>query len=144
MGKRTQDIEEAAKKNKVVTMPQKDGGKGVEETEKGEKKSRAKHTLRHAVKDVVESGGDELAGKLMDEVRQGNLHSAEVLLALAAKMKKKKGGEGGNPDEPSLAEQMTEGPTWEDVVEARRKAKEEEEEEGGEEEADRQLFATSF
>jgi hypothetical protein len=129
MGKRKQDTEEAGKKNKVVTMPRKDGGTDGEETEKGEKKTSAKKTLRHAANEVVEKGCNELAGKLMDDVRQGDLHSAQVLLELIEKRKKKKGGEGGDPDKPSLAEQLMEGPTWEDVLEARRLAKEEEEEE---------------
>jgi hypothetical protein len=51
-----------------------------------------------------------------------------MLLELMEKKKKKKGGEGDDsPDEPSLAERLMAGPTWEEVLEARRLAREEEE-----------------
>ncbi len=127
MKRSKRDTEEAAKKNKVVTMPRTDSGKDAEETEKGEKKTSAKKALRHEVKRVVRERGGEIADTLMDKAKEGDLHSTEILLELMEK-KEKRGGEGDDgQDGPSLAEQLMEGPTWEDVLEARRKAKEEEE-----------------
>lgn len=126
MGRRKRDTKGAAKKNKVVTMPRPDGGEEAEETGKGEKKTSAKKALRRAVKELVKRDPDKFAEKLMDKAEQGDLHTTEFLLELMEK-KKKKGGEGDDGlDEPSLAEQLMAGPTWEDVLEARRKAKEEE------------------
>ena len=127
MGKKKRNTEKDAKKNKVVTMPRTDGGKDVEGQEEGKKKPSAKKALRSAAKKAVENDCGKLAGTLVDRAEQGDLHSAEVLLALIEKKKKKKGGEDDGLDGPSLAEQLMEGPTWEEVLEAKRLAKEEEE-----------------
>jgi predicted lipid-binding transport protein (Tim44 family) len=156
MGKSKKDTERAAKKSKVVTMPRRDGGEDAEETGKGKKKvaagkpksggaketkankktaeeklakddyKGAKKALRRAVKEAVKKDCGKLADKLMEKAGDGDLHSAEMLLELMEK-KKKKGGEGDDMDGPSLAEQLMAGPTWEEVLEARRQAKEEEE-----------------
>jgi len=128
MGKSKRETEEAAKNNKVVTMPRTDCGENAEEVEKDQKKTKAKKALRRAAKEVVKKDCDKLADKLMEKANEGDLHSAELLLTLTEKKKKKKGGEGDDGlDGPSLAEQLMEGPTWEEVLEARRKAREEEE-----------------
>ncbi len=126
MGKRKRDTEEAAKKNNVVTMPRADGVENAEGVEKDEKKKSAKKALRHAVQRVVTEDCEDFARKLMNYAKEGDLQSAEMLLELIEKKKKKGGGDDGL-DGPSLAEQLSEGPTWEEVLEARQQAKEEEE-----------------
>ncbi|MGB8031662.1 MAG: hypothetical protein WCF30_18570 [Terracidiphilus sp.] len=156
MGKSKRDTEKAAKKSKVVTMPRRDGGEDAEGA-KGKKKAAvrkpksgratakekskktpaekikkeeykgAKKALRHWVKKVVKNHSPKIAETLVGRTEAGDMHSAAMVLALMEK-KKKKGGEDGDLDGPSLAEQLMEGPTWEEVLEARRKAKEEEEE----------------
>ena len=127
MGRGKRNKEDAAKKNKVVTMPRTDGGEDAEEPEESKKKPSAKKALRHAAKKAVKNDCGKLAETLMNQAEQGDVHSAEVLLALIEKKKKKKGGEDDGLDEPSLAEKLAEVPTWEEVLEARRLAREEEE-----------------
>ena len=126
MGKSKRDTENAAKKNKVVTMPRRDSGEKTKEADKGKEKPSAKKTLRHAANELVKNDSGELADKLLEKAKKGNRHSAEMLLELIEKKRKMSGGD-DNPDEPSLAEQLMEGPTWEEVMEARRLAREEEE-----------------
>lgn len=126
MGRNGRDSE-ALKKDNVVTMPLADGGENVEGVEKDEKKMSAKKALRHAVKEAVKKDCGELANKLMEKAKKGDLPCTEVLLGLMEKKKKKGGGDDGS-DGASLAEQLMEGPTWEEVLEERRKAQEEEEE----------------
>ena len=157
MGKGKKGTGKAAKKSKVVTMPRRDGGEGADETEKGKKKVAAgkpksggaeeanasektaakklkkeeykgsKKDLRRWAKKVVKDNCDAIAENLGAKAKGGDVHSTEILLDLMEKKKKKKGGEGDDMDGPSLAEQLMEGPTWEEVLEARRQAKEEEE-----------------
>jgi hypothetical protein len=157
MGRSKMDTEKAAKKSKVVTMPRRDGGEGADEAEKDKKKVAArkpksggaketkarkktaakklkkeeykgsKKELRHWAKKVVKENSDAIAGELGAKARKGDLQSTEMLLDLMEKKKKKKGGEGDDIDGPSLADQLMAGPTWEEVLEARRQAKEEEE-----------------
>jgi hypothetical protein len=129
MGKSKRDKKKDAMKNKVVTMPQRSGGKDTEETEEDEKKKPAKKGLRGTAKKIVTEDSGEFVLRLTERAKQGDVQSAEVVVALMEK-RKKEGGEGDGPDEPSLAEQLMAGPTWEEVLEARRKAKEEEDEAG--------------
>ena len=64
----------------------------------------------------------------MEKAKEGDLHSTEMLLELMEKKKEEGRRRDDGLDGPSLAEQLMEGPTWEEVLEARRQAKEEEEE----------------
>ena len=128
MGKNKRDIEKAAKKNKVVTMPRRHSRENTEKAEKSKVKTSAKKTLRHAVKEEVKHDSSEFADKLMEKAKRGDRRSAQMLLELIEK-RRKMGGEDDHPGELSLAEQLMTGPTWEEVLEARRKAKEEEERE---------------
>jgi hypothetical protein len=157
MGRKTQDTNKAEENNKVVTMPQTGSGKDGEETEKSKKKTAAKKTgprnckkdarksdeegpaaglekkegkgskkgLRHWVKKLVKDDAEAIAGRLLEETKAGDARSAATVLSLMEK--KRKGGEDDGFDGPSLADQLMEGPTWEEVLEARRKAREEEE-----------------
>ena len=55
----------------------------------------------------------------MSQAQLGNMRSADMMMALMEK-KKKKGGEGeAEPGGPSLAEQLA-GPSWADLREAKR------------------------
>ena len=161
MGRSKRDTEEAATKNKVVTMPRTDGGENADQAKKGGKRAAgrkaksgsakeekpdmrkkaparklkkeeykgSKKELSHWAKKAMKDNCDAITENLAKKAKKGDLHSTEVLLELIEKTKKM-GGEGdGGLDGPSLAEELMEGPTWEDVLEARRKAKEEEERE---------------
>ncbi len=148
-GKRT--TETKATQNKVVTMPRRDSGKAEDETnrkrvgtklrksglarskERLEKEAEtikkedykgAKKKLRHWVKKAVKEHSPELAAKLVEDAEQGDLRCTALVVELIEK--KKKGGGSDEGNEPSLAEQLMAEPTWEEVLEARRKADEEE------------------
>jgi len=159
MGKSKRDAEKAAKKNKVVTMPRRNGGEDAERSGKGKRKAATKEPksggaketkpesidyapakklkkeeykgskkdLRRWAKKVLKDNCDRITEGLGEKAKNGDAHSTEVMLALTEKRKKKKGGADDDPDEPSLAEHLMEGPTWEEVLEARRQAREEEE-----------------
>lgn len=126
MGKNKLEKRKDAKSGKVVMMPQKHGGKDVEESEEGKKKTSADKALRSAAEELVIKDCGALALKLMEKAKDGDVESTEMLVTLIEK-RKKNGGEGDGGDEPCLAEQLMAGPTWEEVLEARRKAEEEEE-----------------
>ena len=149
--------EKAAKKNKVVTITRTDDRENAKETEPGEKKSAgkprsgsaketkpkeskktaaqkpkkeecqgSKKDLRHWAKKVVKDNCEVITKELASNAKHGDWESTEKLLELMER--DKKGGEGDDGlDGPSLAEQLMEGPTWEEVLEARRLAREEEE-----------------
>ncbi len=157
MDESKRDTEKAAKKNKVVTITRKDDRENAKETEPGEKKSAgkpksgsaketkakaakkatakkpekeerkgSKKDLRHWARKVVKDSCEVITKELGDKARHGDLDSTETLLELMEKNKKSGQGDDGF-DGPSLAEQLMEGPTWEEVLEARRLAREEEE-----------------
>jgi hypothetical protein len=167
MAKGKRSTETKAKENKVVTMPRRgrgkteDGGekekfepimrtsalvrssdrsgKNAETLEKEDYKGATKK-LRHWVEKEVKEQSHDLARNLVETAKSGDVRCAAMVLSIMEK--KKKGGSGDDGDEPSLAEQLMAGPTWEEVLEARRKAKEEEDE--GEEEDDDEDEASSF
>jgi hypothetical protein len=144
-----------AAKNKVVVMPRKDGDRTEDaaskkkaelakpkthrgttdknsenpaETIEEDEYKGAKKRLRKWVKKVVKSHSPKIAETLVEQTEAGNTQSAAMVLSLMEK--KKKGGGDGDEDEPSLSDQLMAGPTWEEVLEARRAAKEEEEKAG--------------
>src|ERR1700728_1864759 len=140
MGKSDLEKKNDEKKNKVVNMPHRDGGKNAVERENGRKKAAkkpkrskwkpareiekddhkgARKALRHAVKKEVKANCDRIAETLVNGTQNGDMRSAEMVMALMEK--KKKDSDNDEPDGPSLAEQLTAGPSWDDVVEARRK-----------------------
>ena len=161
MGKSNRGKAKDEKKGRVVTMPEKGGGKSAAEGAKVKKKAAAKKPtggpknnnakamkpktrgkkaekeiekedykgakkkLRHWVKKEVKEHSPEIAGSLVKNTEEGDTQSAAMVLALMEKKKKSEDDDG--LDGPSLAEELTAGPTWEDVLEARRKAREEEE-----------------
>ncbi len=104
--------------------------KGKEKQREKEKKEKeagkgARKALRHAVKAVVRTGCTGFAGSLMNQAKDGNVRSTEIMLSLMEK--KKKDGEDDDGDGGlSLAERLAAEPSWDDVQEAKRKAKEKE------------------
>jgi hypothetical protein len=73
MRKSKRDTEEAAKKNKVVTMPRTEGGEDAEETEKGRKKAAAKKPRIGGAKETKPKASKKPAAKkLKKEEYQGS------------------------------------------------------------------------
>ena len=131
------DVEEAVKGKKKAAAKRPKGGSAKETKPKESRKAAAKKLkkerskgskkdLRHWAKKVVKDNCDAIAAELAEKAKKGDIPSTEMLLELMEK-KKKKGREDDDLDGPSLAEQLMEGPTWEEVLEAKRLAKEEEE-----------------
>jgi hypothetical protein len=140
MEKRSLGMETKGKKSRAVKSPQKNSGEVTEAGEKNEKAATKKHekaeknatkkaakkkrkgakkALRHAVQREVKEKCDSIAEKLVNQTREGNMSSAEMVMDLMEKKKKKDGEGGTEPDGPSLAEQLA-GPSWADLQEARR------------------------
>lgn len=122
------------KRNKVVTMPLKKGGEdsaaprgsnaegtGAKKNDR-EKAKGARKGLRQAVKEAVNGDRDKLADSLVRHAENGDVRCAALVMDL---MEKQKEGDGDNDfDEPSLAERLAAEPSWDDVVEAKRKLRE--------------------
>lgn len=156
MGESKRNTEKAARNNKVVTITRTEDGENAKKTEKGKKKSAGKRRggsakemkakaskktaakkptkeeckgskkdLRDWAKKVVKDSCEAITKELASNAIHGDLESTEKLLELMEKNNKGEGDDG--PEGASLAEQLMEGPTWEEVMEARRLAREEEE-----------------
>ncbi len=97
--------------------------KPAEEIENEDSKG-ARSALRRWVKKAVKERSPVIADRLIRSTADGDLQSAAMALGLIEK-KKKGGGDDDGQDGPSLAEQLMTGPTWEEVLEARRKSNEE-------------------
>ncbi|MGO9326112.1 MAG: hypothetical protein ACLP07_16275 [Terracidiphilus sp.] len=73
MGRRKRGTEVAAKKNKVVTMPRRDGGEDAEETEKGGTKAAGRKPKNGSAKDgKPEKSKKTAAKKLKKEEYKGS------------------------------------------------------------------------
>ena len=70
----------------------------------------ARKALREAVKKVVKAECDEIAKKLLEETKLGNMRSASMMLSLMEKKKDKE----GNHDVPSEAELLGSEEQWKD------------------------------
>ena len=98
-------------------------------TEKGDKKERkkagkgARKALRHAVKKKVKERSDTIAAGLVKKTEDGDMRSADMVLALMEK-KKKSGEDDFDYDGPSLAEQLAAEPSWDEMQEEKRIARE--------------------
>jgi hypothetical protein len=149
MGKSDTGKKTKEKKSNVVTMPPKDGGEDAaavensdetaagkkprngkrKTTEKEGKKERkkkhkgARKALRHAVKRAVKENCGPIAARLVKNTEDGDMRSADMVLALMEK-KKKGGDEDFDRDGPSLAEQLAAEPSWDEVQEEKRIASE--------------------
>jgi len=121
--------------NKVVTMQPANGGKELEEEEKGGKQAaKKKHdkkegkggtkALRREVNKVVKGRKEKLAETLVEEAARGDLHCAAMVLSLMEE--KKKDGEDDDWDGPGLADLLVPG-QWQQKLTAKKAAKEEEE-----------------
>jgi hypothetical protein len=147
MGKSDLEKKKSEKKNKVVKMPRRDGGKDAVERANGKRKagekkpkSRKKPTkkiekeehkgarkaLRHAVQREVKENCGKIAERLVNDTQNGDIRSTEMVLSLMEKKKKDGDEDDDGQDGPSLAEQLAAGPSWDEVQEARRKAREKE------------------
>jgi len=140
MGKSSPEMETNGKKSRAVKTPQKNSGEAIEAggkdeaaatkkqgkaerkaTKKADKKKRkgAKKALRHAVQREVKENCGRIAQTLVNETHAGNMRSAEMVMDLMEKKKKKNGEDENEPDGPSLAEQLA-GPSWDELQEAKR------------------------
>jgi hypothetical protein len=141
MGKTTLEMEKNGKKSRAVKRPRKNSdeaatargsskqnaeakkpGKAEKKaTKKIEKKKRkgAKKALRHAVQREVKEKCGKIAEGLVSRTQNGDMRSADMVMALMEK-KKKKAGEGNvELNGPTLAEQLA-GPSWDELQEAKR------------------------
>ena len=133
-GKDTEKVEKdkkrAATKNRNLLEPEAEGSQKERKPAEKLKKEEyhgAKKELRRWVKKEVKVDASEIAHQLVKETKGGNVRSAVIVLSLMDKKKKMKGSEGDGFDGPSLADQLMEGPTWQEVLDARQRAREEQE-----------------
>ena len=134
-------------KDKVVTMPQTDGGeeaeagangdekaatekpsggKATEEDEKAKGKG-AKKALRHAVKEAVKKNKEQIAGSLVTRTVGGDMHCAAMMVSLMEK-KKKDGEDDDDWDGPGLADILVPGQLWREKTAAKQTENDEEKE----------------
>jgi hypothetical protein len=108
-------------KSKKNAAPSKPGKAERKATKKNNKKKRkgAKKALRHAVQREVKEKCGKIAESLVKQTGEGDMRSADVVMALMEKKKKKDGEGDAEPAGPSLAEQLA-GPSWDDLQEAKR------------------------
>jgi hypothetical protein len=137
------------KKSNVLTMPLNDGGEDAaaienseettaemkpidgerKTTEKEDKEERkkehkgARKALRHAVKRAVKENCGPIAASLVKKTENGDMKSAELMVALMEK-KKKGVDDDFDYDGPSLAEQLAAEPSWDEMQEEKRQASE--------------------
>jgi hypothetical protein len=117
--KNSGEAAKARRTSKKNTAAKKPGKAEKKATKKNDKKKRkgARKALRHAVQREVKENCGQIAVTLVSQTQDGDMRSADMVMALMEK-KKKKDGE-AESDGPSLAEQLA-GPSWEDLQEAKR------------------------
>jgi hypothetical protein len=129
MGKSNLGQKRHETKDKVVTMPRKDGGEDAEAaangdekaaTEKDEKAKRkgAKKALRHAVKEAVKENREEIADSLVTQAAKGDVRCTAMVLSLMEK-KKKDGEDDDDWDGPGLADILVPGQLWREKAAAK-------------------------
>ena len=129
MGKSNLGQKRHETKDKVVTMPRKDGGEDAEAaangdekaaTEKDEKAKRkgAKKALRHAVKEAVKENREEIADSLVTQAAKGDVRCTAMMLSLMEK-KKKDGEDDDDWDGPGLADILVPGQLWREKTAAK-------------------------
>ncbi len=133
-GKDTKEVKKGkrkrATKNRGRSSRQKAGNQKEKKPAENLKKEQyhgAKKVLRHWVKKEVKHDAPEIAHQLVKETKDGDVRSAAIVLSLMDKKTKIRDGEGDGFDGPSLADQLMEGPTWQEVLDARQRAREEQE-----------------
>ena len=141
MEKTSLQMETNGKKSKAVKTPRKDSGETTKArgkskqnaatkkpgkaerkaTKKNDKKKRkgAKKALRHAMQREVKEKCGKIAETLVNQTNDGDMRSADMVMALMEKKKKKDGEGDAQSDGPSLAEQLA-GPSWDELQEAKR------------------------
>jgi hypothetical protein len=138
MGKSNLGQKRHETKDKVVTMPRKDGGedaeaaangdekaatekpgggKATEEDEKAKRKG-AKKALRHAVKEAVKENREEIADSLVTQAAKGDVRCTAMVLSLMEK-KKKDGEDDDDWDGPGLADILVPGQLWREKAAAK-------------------------
>ena len=118
LGKNSSEARLTSRKNAAAYEPGKAENTVAKKNAKKKRKG-AKKALRHAVQREVKEQCSKIAESLVSQAQLGNMRSADMMMALMEK-KKKKGGEGeAEPGGPSLAEQLA-GPSWADLQEAKR------------------------
>jgi len=79
----------------------------------------AEKTLREAVKARVRKESSEIARTLVEHVKKGDMHGAEVVLSLLHKAKEEDDAKKKKRSGPNWAELLASEPEWDESMEAR-------------------------